>query len=102
MKELQQGDRIVFKVEDKEYEYTVSDSFLNYPRGDNDAIFTALGLDRTDKIDLASDQYGYNADNGDWPEYKNTDFAAATRLVKALYDLCNIYNTKKEHEEIPF
>lgn len=96
MKEIQQGDRIKFKVGDQEYEYTVSDCFLNYPRGDNDAVFDALGLDKTDKIDLASEQYGYDADNGDWPEYKSTDFAAATRLVKALHDLCNIHNTKEQ------
>lgn len=96
MKELQQGDRIVFKVEDKEYEYTVSDSFLNYPRGDNDAIFDALEIGREQKLELASELYGYRSDQGDWPEYKSTDFAAATRLVKALYDLCNIYNTKSE------
>lgn len=96
MKELEHGDRIVFRVEDKVYEYIVSDCFLNYPRGDNDAIFIALGLDKTDKIDLASDNYGYRSDQGDWPEYRNTDFAAATRLVKALYDLCNIHNTTKQ------
>ena len=96
MKELYHGDNVFFKVGDETFEYTVSDCFLNHRRGDNDAIFTALGLDKTDKIDLASDNYGYDANNGDWPEYRSTDFAAATRLIKALYDLCNIHNTTKQ------
>ena len=102
MKELKEDDYVYFTVADKVYEYKVSGSFLNYPRGDNDAVFDALEIGREQKLELASQHYGYRSDQGDWPEYRGGDFAAATRLVKALYDLCNIYNTKKEHEEIPF
>ena len=96
MKELEHGDNIYFTVGDEVFSYRVADSFLNYPRGDNDAIFTALGLNRTEKIDLASLHYGYLANQGDWPEFKHKDYASATRLVKALYDLCNIHNTKNQ------
>lgn len=95
MKELEHGDKLFFTVGDKVFHYTVADSFLNCRSSvDNDAIFIALGLNRTEKIDLASVHYGYRSDQGDWPQFNNRDCAAATRLVKALYDLCNIHNTK--------
>lgn len=102
MKELKENDKIYFVVDSEVHQYVVQASFLNHTSMGNDAIFDALEIGREQKLELASDQYGYDTDNGDWPEYKRGDFAAATRLVKALYDLCNIYNTKKEHEEIPF
>lgn len=102
MKELKENDKIYFTVDDEVHQYIVQASFLNHTSMGNDAIFDALEIGREQKLELASQHYGYRSDQGDWPEYRGGDFAAATRLVKALYDLCNIYNTKKEHEEIPF
>lgn len=102
MKELDHGDKVSFKVGDKVHEYTVSITFLNHETARNEVVFNALGMTREQRLAIASQHYGYRADQGDWPEYKSNDYAAATRLVKAVYDLCNIYNTKKEHEEIPF
>ena len=102
MKELKENDKVNFVVNGKVHQYIVGTTFLNHTSMGNDAVFDALGLEREQKLALASKHYGYKVYQGDWPEYKHVDFAAATRLVKGLYDLCNIHNTKKEHEKIPF
>jgi len=102
MKELKENDKVYFTVDGEVHQYIVGTTFLNHTTRGNDAIFDALGFERKGRLALASGHYGYRSDQGDWPEYKHADFAAATRLVKAVYDLCNIHNTKKEHEEIPF
>ena len=96
MKELKENDKIYFTVDGEVHQYIVGASFLNHTTRQNDGIFDALGLEREEKLALASEHYGYRADQGDWPEYKSNDFAAATRLMKALHDLCNIHNTKEQ------
>ena len=102
MKELKENDKVYFTVDHEVHQYIVGATFLNHTTRRNDGIFDALELERKEKLALASEHYGYKVHQGDWPDYKPGDYAAATRLVKAVYDLCNIYNTKKEHEEIPF
>lgn len=103
MKELKENDKIYFIVDGEVHQYIVQATFLNHTTRWNDGIFDALKLEKEEKLALASEHYGYKVYQGDWPDYKPGDYAAATRLVKALYDLCNIHNSKlKEHEEIPF
>lgn len=99
MKELKENDKVYFTVDHEVHQYIVGTTFLNHTTRRNDGIFDALKMTREENLALASNHYGYRADQGDWPEYKSNDFAAATRLVKALYDLCNLHNFKlKEHE----
>lgn len=51
----------------------------------NDQIFAKLGIEN--KEAFCSNHYGYTVTRGAWPEYKNHDYLAATRLVKALFIL---------------
>jgi transitional endoplasmic reticulum ATPase len=66
--------------------YRVQDSFLaNCSGGKNDAVFFELGMNDDQKDVMASASYGYPARGGIWPVYRSGDYAAATRLVNALY-----------------
>lgn len=85
--------------------YTVKYSYLvdnDNPRGgDNDRIFTYLGVN---KFELAKQMYGYELKGGSWPEFKYGDYAAAQRLVEELQRLCllktqNEKNLKPEYNE---
>ena len=51
----------------------------------NDQIFAKLGIEN--KEAFCSNHYGYTVTRGAWPEYKDRDYSAATRLVKALFIL---------------
>jgi hypothetical protein len=95
MKELKEGDYVVFRVGDLVMNYKVRNDHMCSTDGfDNYAIFQQLGLNEAQKKDLANHYYGYAQTGGDWPYYHRHDYAAATELVKALYDLCNKYNSK--------
>jgi hypothetical protein len=61
---------------------------------ENYVVFKKLGLSEAQKKDLATHYYGYAQTGGDWPYYRKNDYKAATELVKALYDLCNKYNSQ--------
>lgn len=95
MKKLKKTEVVQFKIGDTVYSYVVLSSHLScYPDSDNGIIFEALGLTEKEKKIMASEYYGYDSGNGSWPEYGVEDYEAATNLVKRLYDLCNIHNTK--------
>lgn len=104
MKELKEDDKVTFRVGDTVLNYEVWDTHVSCRDGyNNSRIFTELGLKDPQIKDLATHYYGYMPHGGDWPTYTRGDYAAATRLVKGVYDLCNLHNSKlKEHEEIPF
>lgn len=104
MKQLNDNDEITFKVGDKSYDYVVGYTILSCTHDYNSAIFTALGMSYDEKDIMAGVSYGYAPEaDGSWPPFRERDYEAATRLVKQLYDMCNIHNSKlKEHEEIPF
>lgn len=57
-------------------------TFLNR-EGQNDAIFTLLGIE--DKQAFCSEAYGYPAGGGDWPIFKAGDFDALERVLLALH-----------------
>ena len=87
MEQLKEGQRIVFTIKDKNYKYEVCTNYLQKLEGGyNDKIFLDLKLD-TKKF--ANSAYGYDSDEGDWPESRFEDFAALTRLVKALFPYCD-------------
>ncbi len=65
--------------------YQVTTNYLNNPSDRNDKIFDILNI--KDKYTFCSYHYGYQVSIGSWPEYKNDDFSAVTRLVKALFKI---------------
>ena len=63
----------------------------------NDQIFAKLGIEN--KEAFCSNHYGYTVTRGAWPEFKDYDFPAATRLVKALFILIERKKAVKASEE---
>jgi hypothetical protein len=96
MEQLKRGVKIKFVVGDDFYLYEVTPSYLDLRKTSgeysNAAIFKALDISEDEKYELATKYYGYSVSQGVWPSYK--DYKSATELVKYLYDLCNIHNTK--------
>ena len=87
MEQLNLGYKIIFTIKDKNYIYTVYSQYLVIRSSDyNDQIFKDLKLD---KFKFCSDCYGYESGRGDWPESKNRDYAALTRIVEALFPYCD-------------
>jgi soluble cytochrome b562 len=58
----------------------------------NDYIFTELKLD---KYSFCSMLYGYGPKSGDWPEVDGADYAALTRVVVCLMELCELRESDK-------
>lgn len=71
--------------------------------GYNEEIFHRLHI--KDIHTFCSDHYGYIASRGAWPEYRVYDFSAATRLVKALFEIIEsekaVKDSKKEAIDTP-
>lgn len=87
MKQLKNGQKIIFTIKDKNYIYTVYSQHLCIKgSGYNDQIFKDLKLD---KFKFCYDYYGYEPGVGDWPESKNKDYTALTRVVEALFPYCD-------------
>ncbi len=84
---LELNDIVIFKYKKHELKYKVYGSFLNLEsKGEfvyNDTIFKKLKID---KSKYAKQQYGYASPDSDWPEFKDYDYAAATRLVIGLFE----------------
>lgn len=96
---LKYGDRVIFNLVGKgSYEYTVMTDFMNYSDDTNAMIFMELGMSADEKILFCDKAYGYEADrSGQWPEFKEKDYEALTRLVTMLHQECNVYN--KRHRD---
>lgn len=82
-KQLKRGDTLIFSVRGVEYEYSVQTDHLNYNRGSNDKIFEVLCVEDPDKFCSAA--YGHEAKNYTFPEPRYEDYAALTRVARALY-----------------
>lgn len=67
--------------------YGVTKRYLSnlHDKYNNDKIFIILGIENVHTF--CSNHYGYEATMGIWPEFKDDDFSAATRLVKALFKI---------------
>ena len=79
-------DKVVFTVNGENLHYIIRDSFLNYDDGYNNAeIFERLKLDA---VSFCTKHYGYTPPHeGIWPYFKEFDFEAITRTVKALFEI---------------
>lgn len=79
---LKHGDTVDFIG----IKYTVTKNYLHNQNGKlNDQIFDKLDI--KGKYTFCSSRYGYIVTTGIWPEYRDHDFPAATRLVKALFKI---------------
>src|SRR5882672_12501989 len=83
---LEEGDTVIFSIHNGPNagldEYYVGSQYLSCrTSGDNDTIFTKLGLY---KRKVSQEEYGYTPGDGNWPEYRTNDHLAITRLVKRL------------------
>lgn len=92
---LKLGDKVTFKLIDKDtFEYEVRGDFMNTSTY-NGIIFDELGMSKEEKMKFCDKAYGYEADRtGQWPECKEKDYKALTRLVTMLHQECNIYNKR--------
>ena len=82
------GDYIYFSTKKGIIKYIIQDAYLNIPVGDNSRIFDVLNMNEGERHKLAEKYYGYKInDDAAWPEYRNKDYKAAKRLIKAIYIL---------------
>lgn len=87
MEQLKNRQEIIFTIKDKNYIYTVYPEHLCIKNSEyNDQIFKDLKLD---KYKFFSNCYGYEPGIGSWPESKNRDYSALTRVVEALFPYCD-------------
>lgn len=82
------GDRVFFHLNDREYEYSVTSSFLHNCGGDNAEIFTDLGMNEQEKMDFCSKAFGYRAKSGCCPCSNVNDYEALSRLIEAIEAEC--------------
>lgn len=90
-KQLELGDEVQFTIKGEKLFYTVNGSFLTDPKHTSNAIiFEKLNI--SDKNKYASLIYGYFAVDGkgkcSWPEFRENDYEAATKLVCNLFKKC--------------
>lgn len=96
-KTLELGDYVVFNIQKSVIEYQVQEKFLcNTALDINTTIFNKLGI--SDKNEYAKNLYNYSIEFGlgaiSWPEYKENDYEAATRLVLGLFKRCEVIDSK--------
>ena len=82
-KPLQHGDIVSFTYNNITYKHEVRKDYLSNTRMSNDTIFITLKLN---KRHVATEAYGYESGDGFWPECKNSDYDALTRLVIFLFE----------------
>jgi len=97
-KRLKKDDTVTFTLKKgKILNYRVMSSFLSCEGHTNDVIFMGLGI-LNERKEIARIPYRYPAGNGDWPEYHENDYAAATRLCNTLYKIIEASDKKKKKE----
>ena len=92
--DLQEDDRIVFKISNDSIYHTVRSDYLETesPFIDNGIIFKELSVD---KYSFCSEHYGYEVCDGDWPWFNYQDFSALTRVVYQLFKIIDDNNKQK-------
>lgn len=90
-KQLEFGDEVQFTIKEDKLFYTVDNSFLaDSAHTSNAIIFEKLNI--SDKNKYASLIYGYTVVSGkgeySWPEFRENDYKAATKLVCNLFKKC--------------
>jgi hypothetical protein len=76
-------DMLHFRTPQGVIEGTVLRSFVAFYHVPNGEIFTRLGI--TDRYAFCEKAYGYKPGRGDWPQYRDDDYRALTRLVRKLF-----------------
>lgn len=90
-KTLKLNDKVIFTASGEEIEYNVFSGHLGGRGNDNDYVLRQLNID---KKQIATECYKYtplNCHDHYWPEFKDYDFKALTRLVKRLYEIIEGY-----------
>lgn len=90
-------DEIVFNINGRTYEYIVMLDHLKNRNvfQNNVALLSKIDFINTNKFFRI--HYGYPVNSeysihcGCWPEYNINDYGAITRLVKALFKICEKY-----------
>jgi hypothetical protein len=99
----EKGNLVILKDSDtisfgENLSYTVRPSYLYCIKGgnNNSEIFKILNI--TDNLSFCTKYYGYDADDGYFPESESYDFEALTRVAIRLMSL---YEEKLKTEEEP-
>lgn len=96
-KTLKKGDRVVFTFNGNKYKYIVYHRFLEETSGYNNRQILVLAWGKeADYRAALSKAYGYAENGGDWPEYEDGDYAAATRAVRAVFRKIGVKPTPKQ------
>ena len=86
---LEMNDLVIFKIKNKTLKYTVRNSYLKGPDF-NDEIFIVLGI--KNKRAFCSSAYSYEDSDGVFPQCRNGDYPALTRVALELFKRCDRYN----------
>ncbi len=91
---VREGNRIIFTTTDgEEMVYEVKNTFLQPVEWGfmPDTIFKLIGID--DVTEFAFMSYGYEPTTKPpwWPEFKEGDMVAASRIVTELSKYCNVH-----------
>jgi len=88
-RDLKLDDNIHFKAENIKLTYTISETFVGIFQANryNSTIFKYLGLNTTERYELANKCYGYSSRSGGWPTFTRYDYKAAERLIREIYKL---------------
>lgn len=99
------GDRIVFKLPDIQYNYSVARTasskwYLACRNGLNSRIFDALNI--TDKMQFCKDVSGCNVSSGQFPEIQCPNSTGISKVINKLMEMCEekMKEASKSKEEI--
>ena len=90
---LKYNDTLIFRIENKEHKYKVLSCHLQNNTGHNGHIFEIIEV--KDKYIFCKKYYEYDAHYGNFPECKEQDYEALTRIVEAIYGIIEEKNRKK-------
>lgn len=96
---LKYGDIIIFNINNKIFNYTCHHSYLGEEYMKNNLVFKELQI--INESSYITKHYGYNTVYNNnlhnyWPVCNNYDYEALTRLVIALFELCEKINSKNK------
>jgi hypothetical protein len=103
-KTMSEGDLVIFANRERSFTGKVLNKHIEFDGCSNRrVIIEAVGSDDDkDIVAFAKRAYGYGdtADIGSWPCYRDGDYAAATRLVWAIYAKLGAKLTEKQSAEL--
>jgi len=81
-------DSIEFRIGDKVIRYNAQDRYLSHVGGCNDKIFKELNVD---KYDFCERAYGYEPNEGMFPECPKNSITSLIAVTFALFQACESY-----------